>query len=590
MRPGPETFARTSWRPMRQFPTSQRGIVGAKMPQAAEAGVEMLRRGGNAIDATVATAFAIGVCEPWMNGIGGGGFLVAWLAKERRSIVISYPMISASNATPDMFPIAESGVNDSFLFGWPATVDNAHVIGHRSVAVPGTVAGLAMALERYGTMSLADVLQPAIDLAESGFPVSWHSTLTITKDVANLQKFPEAARIFLTPAGNPPVTIEQHNPAIIRQPDLANTLRAIAAGGPRAFYEGDIARTITDHLAENGSRITYDDFASYQAELLAPVTVDYHGTQVHTVGGGTGGTSLAQSLALLNEVEGSDPVTRGTAQWHRMIQAFRQAFADRFAYLADQGHVAIPQDALLDPAYARECIASFPEDRAMVPRPGDRARLGVTHDMPGSVPEYIRDGSTTHLGVIDADGNAVSLTQTLLAAFGSRVIAPGTGVLLNNGMMWFDPEPGRPNSVAGRKRPLSNMAPALVTRDGELLASVGSSGGRRIQNANSQIIANLVDAGMSAQEAIDAPRVDTSTPALGINARIDQGIIDELAAMGHPVSVRQEHLMTSDFASPVVLRRSPDGTLDGGADPYYFPATVIARDGDQQGESSPGDM
>lgn len=577
MQPGPETFAPTSWRPMRQSPVARRGIVGAKMPQAAEAGVEMLRQGGNAIDAAVATAFAVGVCEPWMNGIGGGGFLVAWLAKERRSVVISYPMLSPAGATEDMFPLADSGTSDAFLFGWPATVDNAHVIGHRSVAVPGTVAGLAMALERYGTMSLADMLAPAIALAEDGFPVTWHASLTITKDVHNLQRYPEAAKVFLTAAGNPLVTVEQHQPAIIRQPDLAATLRAIAQDGPRAFYEGQIARKIVEELAAHGSPMTYDDFASYEAREEAPITVGYHGAKVHTVGGGSGGTSLGESLVMLNELEGAAPEERTTAQWHHMIQAFRQTFADRFAYLADPTQVGIPQDALLDPTYARERLASFPDDHAETPKPGDRARLGVEHEMPGSVPEYIQDGSTTHLGVIDAEGNAVSLTQTLLAAFGSRVIAPGTGVLLNNGMMWFDPEPGRPNSVGGRKTPLSNMAPAIVTRDGAILASVGSSGGRRIQNANAQLVANLVDTGMTAQEAVDAPRIDTSTPALAVSARIDEGIRDELAAMGHPVSVRYEHLMTSDFASPVVLRRAPDGTLDGGADPYYFPATIIAE-------------
>src|SRR5690606_21463157 len=420
-------------------------------------------------------------------------------------------------------------------------------------------------------------LEPAIALAEDGFPVTWHTTLTIARDLANLQKYPETARIYLNAAGNPPVTVEQHKPSLIRQPDLARTLRAIADDGPRAFYEGETARAIVSHLAENGSRVTVEDFADYQAVEEDPITVGYHGHLVHTVGGGTGGTSLAQSLTMLNEIEGSDPRQRTTAQWHRITQIYRQTFADRFAWLADPDHVDVPLDALLDPAYARECLASFPDDHAVTPTPGDRARLGVTHDMPGSVPEYIRDGSTTHLGVIDAEGNAVSITQTLLAAFGSRVVAPGTGVLLNNGMMWFDPEPGRPNSIAGRKRPLSNMAPAIVTREGAALASVGSSGGRRIQNANVQVIANLVDSGMTAQEAIDAPRIDTSTPALSVSARIDAAILDELAAMGHPVSVRQEHLMTSDFASPVVIRRSPEGTIDGGADPWYFPATVIAE-------------
>lgn len=577
MQPGPEDYAPTSWQPVRQPPVTDRGMVGAKMPQAAEAGAAVLRKGGNAIDAAIATAFAIGVCEPWMNGIGGGGFLVAWLARQQRSVVISYPMISAAAATPDMYPLAETGSGDAFLFGWPSTVDNAHVIGPRSVAVPGTVAGLALALERYGTMSLRDVLEPAIALAEDGFPVTWHTTLTIAKDLANIQKEPETARIYLNAAGNPPVTVEQHKPSIIRQTDLARTLRAIADDGPRAFYEGETARAIVSHLAENGSRITVEDFADYQAAEEEALTVDYHGHHVHTVGGGTGGTSLAQSLTMLNEVEGSDPRQRTTAQWHRMTQIFRQTFADRFAWLADPDHVDVPLEALLDPAYARECLESFPADRAITPAPGARSRLGVSHDMPGSVPEYIRDGSTTHLGVIDAEGNAVAITQTLLAAFGSRVVAPGTGVLLNNGMMWFDPEPERPNSVAGRKRPLSNMAPAIVTRDGMALASVGSSGGRRIQNANVQIIANIVDAGMTAQDAVNAPRIDTSTPALSASARIDTGILDELAAMGHPVSVRQEHLMTSDFASPVVLRRSSDGAIDGGADPWYFPATVVAE-------------
>lgn len=578
MQPGPDTFAPTSWRPVRQSPTGRGGIVGAKMPQAAEAGIEMLRRGGNAIDAAVATAFAVSVCEPWMNGIGGGGFLVAWLQQEQRSVVISYPMISAADATEVMFPLAGSGTNDSFLFGWPATVDNANVLGHRSVAVPGTVAGLALALERYGTMTLADVLQPAIALAENGFPVTWHATLTITKDLANIVRFPEAAKTFLTAAGHPPVTAEQRNPAIIRQPDLATTLRAIASEGPRAFYEGEIAEAMVSHLAEHGSPITLEDFAAYTALEEAAITVDYHGTQVHTVGGGTGGTSLAQSLVMLDQIRLPAPDVRSVEDWHRMIQVFRQAFADRFSWLADPHHVEIPQDALLDPAYARDCLASIPDDRAVAPKPGDRARLGITHNMPGSVPEYFRDGSTTHLGVIDAEGNAVSLTQTLLAAFGSRVIPPGTGVLLNNGMMWFDPEPGRPNSVGGRKTPLSNMAPAVVTRDGSVLASVGSSGGRRIQNANAQVIANLVDGGMTAQEAADAPRIDTSTPGLSLSARIDEEVRDALEAMGHPVSVRHEHLMTADFASPVVLRRAGDGMLDGGADPYYFPATVIATD------------
>ena len=574
--PDQERHSRTTWTPQRAPAYGRGGMVAAKMPQAVDAGLAMLRKGGNAIDAAVATAFAVGVVEPPMNGLGGGGYLVAWLAREQRSVVIEFPMSSAASASPDMFPLAASGAGDSFLFGWPSTVDDANVIGYRSIAVPGTVAGLSLALERYGTLSLHEVMEPAIVLAEEGFPVTWQTTLYIAKDVANIEKFPATAATFLTPQGHPLKTIEQLNPAIIRQPDLAKTLRTIADEGARSFYEGELGRTIAGHLNENGSPITADDFAAYQATEQGGITIDYHGHQVHTVGGGTGGTSLGESLTMLNEVDGGNPARRSAAELHTMTQIFRQTFADRFAYLADADQIDIPQDVLLDPAYARECLASFDPGRVTVPTPGDRARLGVTHTMPASVPEYVRSGSTTHLGAIDGEGNAVSLTQTLLALWGSRVTVPGTGVLMNNGMMWFDPEPGRPNSVGGRKKPLSNMAPAIVSKDGSAIASVGSSGGRRIQNCNVQIIANIVDGGMSAQEAIDTPRIDTSTRALAISTRIDRDIREELAAMGHAVSPRDESLMTSDFASPVAIRRDATGLLDGGADPWYFSATAAA--------------
>ena len=568
--------AHPGWHPTRHPATGRGGMVAAKMPQAVDAGLAMLRKGGNAIDAAVATAFAVGVVEPPMNGIGGGGYLVAWLAKEKKSVIIDFPMISAAAATPDMFPLAPSGLGDAFLFGWPSTIDNANVIGHRAVAVPGTVAGLEMALQRYGTMSLAEVMEPAIELAENGYNITWYQTLYTAKDLTNLQRFPETAKIFLNSAGAPPASIEQTNPTVLRQPDLAKTLRRIADEGARTFYEGELARTITGHLHENGSVITADDFAAYQAVEREPIVIDYHGHQVHTIGGGTGGTSMGEALTMLNLVDSGTPDQRSTAQYHTMTQAFRQAFADRFSYLADQDQVNIPQDALLDPAYAKERLDSFDPERASKPTPGDRARLGVTHDMPPSVPDYIHDGSTTHLGTMDADGNAVALTQTLLALWGSRVTIPGTGVLMNNGMMWFDPEPGRPNSIGGRKKPLSNMAPTLVTRDGEAIASLGSSGGRRIQNCNAQLVMNIVDAGLSAQDAINAPRIDTSTQALAMSRRIDQGIREDLAGMGHPVSPRDESLLTSDFASPVVIRRNPNGDLDGGADPYYAPATAAA--------------
>ncbi len=196
--------------------------------------------------------------------------------------------------------------------------------------------------------------------------------------------------------------------------------------------------------------------------------------------------------------------------------------------------------------------------------------------MPSSVPDYFKDGSTTHLSVIDQQGNAVSLTQTLLSGWGSRVVVPGTGVLMNDGMMWFDPEPGRPNSIAPGKRPLSNMAPALLSRDGRIVAAIGSSGGRKIMSCNAQVATNVAAFGLPIGEALDAPRIDASTQALAVSARIDPAVRDALATAGHPVSVRDETLLTADFASPVAISRSPDGHLKAAADAWYFPSTAGA--------------
>jgi gamma-glutamyltranspeptidase/glutathione hydrolase len=242
---------------------------------------------------------------------------------------------------------------------------------------------------------------------------------------------------------------------------------------------------------------------------------------------------------------------------------------------------------LTDPAYAAERAAAFAPDHVVPIHPGDARRLGVRHDLGGSMRGYLdaaasgrqmADGSTTHLCVIDAAGNAVSLTQTLLSLFGSKVIVPGAGVLLNNGMMWFDPEPGRPNSIEGGKRPVANMAPIMVTRDGQVVAAIGSSGGRKILNCHAQMLANLLDYGMTMQPAISAPRIDASTPSLLADSRIAAATLADLRRRGHPVAVRDETLLTIDFASPVGIRRVADGALQGGVDQDYFPATAVGVD------------
>jgi gamma-glutamyltranspeptidase/glutathione hydrolase len=549
------------------------GAVSGKMSSAVTVGTEVLAAGGNAIDAAVATAFAMGVVEPWMNGIGGGGFLVGWLAGERRSFAIEYPMLSPSGVTEDMYPLA-GGTIDSGLFGWPSTVGNANVLGYRSIAIPGTVAGLAMALETYGTMSLAQVLEPAIALASEGIPVTWHTTLTIARDLVNLRAFPGTAAIYLDANHCPPTSTDQVKPVIIRNPDLAATLRAIADQGARAFYEGELARTIVDHLIENGTPVAHADFAAYRATEAATTAVDFCDHTVHTIGKGTGGTSLAEALGILEllDIRASGQNTSQTL--HKMTHAFRQAFADRFTYLADPDFAGVPLDTLTSRDYLQTKADRFDPAQVAPTQPGSREELGVTHNLEGSVAEYMRDGSTTHLGVIDAAGNAVSLTQTLLSGWGSRVTVPGTGVLLNNGMMWFDPEPGRPNSVAPGKRPLTNMSPALLTREGRIRASIGSSGGRKIMNCNAQLIANVAAFNLPMGEALSAPRIDASTRTLKVSSRIEEAARNALADLGHPVQEIDETLLTSDFASPIAIAREEDGLLEAAADQWYFPATA----------------
>jgi len=564
----------SGWIVDREEATGAAGMVAAKTPLAAEAGADVLRRGGNAVDAAVTTAFVAAVVEPWMNGIGGGGYMVIHSPGIPGAEVIAYPMVAPAGATEDMFPLGGDALG---FFGWPPVVDNANVAGPRSVGVPGTVAGLALALERHGTISLAEAIAPAAELAERGFPAWWHTTLKIAQGLGIILAEPETARIF-TRDGIPPVTLDDTNPAMIRQPDLAATLRVVADQGPRAFYEGEIARTIAGHLSERGAPFSPDDLASYTATVEPANAVRSGASTVYTTANGTGGTTLAEAMSLLDR-SGISDVESGSAEYlHFVAECLKIAFADRFAYLADPAYVDVPLRALLSDAYLASRAAGIDRDRVSRARAGDRGELGVSHRLATSVPDYTSGGSTTHLSVVDRDGLAVTCTQTLLSLWGSYVTVPGTGVLMNNGMMWFDPEPGRPNSVAGGKRPLSNMAPAVVVGDDGAVAALGASGGRRIMSAVLQIALHLGRSGMSMQPAVSAPRIDASTPKLYVSPRFGPEVAARLGNMGHPLLIKDERVLLGDYASPACALRDAAGTFTGGVDPYYYPATAAGVD------------
>ncbi len=561
----------STWTVDRTQATSAGGMVAAKTPQAARAGAEVLRNGGNAVDAAVVTALVAGVAEPWMNGLGGGGYLIRHDSATAQTDVVAYPMVAPASAHESMFELAGTGT-DAALFGWPSVVGAANIVGHRAVCVPGTVSGLSTALARFGSLSWAAALEPAIDLAVRGLPVTWHTTMEIARDLANLRKFP-ATEAILCPQGIVPWSAGESNPVFLRNPDLANTLRTLATDGPREFYEGEIANHIVAHLNDGGAMFSNNDLSSYEARIESPLTVTYRGTDVHTLDYGSGGVTLAESLRLCEAVLPGDYRSPDPAALHLMAQAFATSFADRFAYLADPEFVDVPIDTLLSDDYIASRASSMQRETVSPVTAGSRDQLGVKHDLGPSIPDYTSGGSTTHLSVIDKDGVAVTLTQTLLSLWGSRVTIPGTGIIMNNGMMWFDPEPRRPNSVAGGKRPLSNMAPALLVRDGQSVAALGASGGRRIMNCVAQIALNLIDHKMDMQEAVSAPRIDRSTTKLIASSRMDPETFDGLRAMGHDLSLSDESLFFGDLSSPACVALA-DGTFHGGVDPFYYPSTA----------------
>lgn len=563
---------RSEWILERTEAVGPTGMCAAKTSPTAEAGAEVLRKGGNAVDAAVVAGLVAWVTEPWMNGIGGGGYMVIHRPGDD-AVVVEFPMVAPKGATPEMFPLAGTGP-DTGLFGWANVVDNANIVGHKSVAVPGAVAGLALALEAYGTLSWADALEPAIRYADEGFPVSWHTTLTIARDLATLSKYPATRAVFCTPAGFPPTTLDQHKPTMLKQPDLANTLRTIQKEGPRSFYEGSLAKAMVAHLAEGGAPFAEVDYRDYTPQIKPVVRAKYNGYEIVTMGGGTGGTTLAQSMMLLDGMGLADMPHNSPEALHLMAQAFRIAFADRFAYLADPTRVEVPWERMLAADYLAERRADMLRDRIGNLSATAPERLGMRTES-GSRPDSTSGGSTTHLSTMDKDGMSVALTQTLLSLWGSRVTVPGTGILMNNGMMWFDPEPGKANSVeGGGKQPLSNMSPAILVKDGKAVGSLGASGGRKIMNAVAQIAMNTIDHGMTMQPAVSAPRIDASVAELLVSSRIDEATQERLKALGHPVSIQKESMFLGEFASPACIGIAADGTRRAGVDPFYQPASA----------------
>jgi gamma-glutamyltranspeptidase / glutathione hydrolase len=539
----------------KETPLASRGMVVAEHPLGARVGAAILERGGNAVDAAVATAFAMTVVEPFMSTIAGSGTMLVHLARREQTMALDFNGCAPGRAHETMFRVTP-GIA-SGLFAWPNVEKDANDRGWLAVAVPGSVAGLSLALERYGTMHLGDALQPAIELARHGFVPDWYQTLSTARSLDELAAFAEAGRVYLRNGRSlyrPPTGLQEGDR--VTYPDLARSLELIARDGADAFYRGALAQAIHEAMAAHGGLITREDLAAYEVRVGEPLTGAYRGLELAFAPGSTGGATALQILNVLEQFPRSAVGWRTARGLHLRAEAVRRAFVDRFEHLGDPTVVQAPWERLTSKPYARELAAGL--RRSPARGSGSRPTPLVAAGGGG-------DDCTTHIGVVDRQRNMVSLTHTAVSLFGSHVVVPGTGILLNNGMIWFDPRPGRANSIAPGKRALVNMVPVLGFRAGRPHLTLGAPGGRRIVSAIPQVIATLVDTGCSLQAAIEAPRLHAEGPELLVDTRVGEGALAALRRLGHAVAPREETYATLNFAKPVGIRVGRRG-LEAGLD------------------------
>jgi gamma-glutamyltranspeptidase/glutathione hydrolase len=467
---------------------ASQGMVVSAQRLASQIGVDILKQGGNAVDAAVAVGYALAVTHPCCGNIGGGGFMLIHLASGKDT-VIDFRETAPLAALPGMY-LDKAG----------AVIPDASSDGYKAVGVPGTVMGLEIALTKYGTMSRQQVMAPAIALAEQGFVLADPDARILAGDAEDFAKQPNAAAIFLN-KGKPYAAGDR-----FAQPQLAATLKQIAAGGPDAFYNGPIAQAIVSASQANGGILSLQDFKLYQAIEREPLRCRYRGYDIAAIPPpSSGGVTLCEILGIL---EGYPLGTLGyhsAASLHLMIEAMRHAFVDRNSTLADPAFVKSPIDRLLSADYIAKIRAAIDPDKAT-----------PSSTLTTNTPPHKEGSETTHYSVIDAKGNAVGLTFTINNYFGAKVIAGDTGFFLNDEMDDFTSKPGAANGfglvqgvanmIEPRKRPLSSMSPVLVSKDGKPYLLLGSPGGSRIITALVETIVNVVDYGMDIQSAVDAPR------------------------------------------------------------------------------------
>ena len=512
------------WHLTKPAARGRRGVVVSQSRDAAEAGVAVLDAGGNAIDAAVATALALAAVEPWNSGLGGIGFALVHRAGEDRAEVVDFGPVAPRGLDPSRFKLTGRMIRD--LFAWPEVEGNANVHGPLSFAIPSAPAGYAFMHARWGKLPFREVIAPAIALARRGLPQDWFTTLKIANAASVLRLYSESARIYL-PDGLPPVPPYQGTPGFFPLGNLANTLEQLARAGLRDFYEGEVARAIAADVAEMGGVLSAEDLRRCQARPREATEVAWRGRTLQLTGGLTAAPTLVRVLERMVAAPYED---RPSPAWYvALARAMKAAYAERLS------------------------------------------GLGET-EPPGA------DSCTTHLTVCDADGSMVALTSTLLSSMGSRVVLPRSGVLMNNGVMWFDPRPGQPNSITPGKRPLTNMLPVILKEGARPWIAAGASGGRRILAAVFQTVTYAADFTMRLEEAAHHPRIDVSdAEKVSVDRRMPGAVIEALRDDG-PVEVVEHAVLPINFACPNLVAQNADGTRTGISDAASPWSAAVAQE------------
>ncbi|MEA4932541.1 MAG: gamma-glutamyltransferase [Lawsonibacter sp.] len=519
----------------------QNGVVSSARYEASKIGVEIMKAGGNAVDAAVATAFAVGVCEPFSNGIGGGGFMTLHL-EDGSNIFIDFREYAPAAANEDMFMNADGTVNE-----------DAYTYGGLSSAIPGTVAGLLYILDQYGTMSREQVMRPAVELAQNGYVVNPLTKWALDYGYSSIKKNPGLAAIYT----NDQLPLDMGD--TIMNPNLAKALKLIIDKGSDGFYKGELAEALVKANNEAGGVMTMDDLSNYHINVLKPVAGTYRGYQVISSPlPSSGGTHLIQILNILENFDIGSMTPYSAKHVQLLAEAEKIAYADRAAYMGDPNYVDVPVEGLISKEYAAKLAAKIDMNKPQEYEADD--------------PWAFEGNDTQHLSVADKAGNMVAITMSLNDYWGSRVLVDGYGFVLNNHMNDFDATPGGPNSVAAGKKPLSSMSPTIVlNEDGSPFMVLGCPGGSSIFPQVAQVISDVIDFDMDMQEAVDQPRIiDDLTNVLEYQDDLSADVVKQLEATGY----QTESIGNDEFGYVQAVLYGKDGMLHGAADSFADGAAV----------------